>query len=343
MTDETKKPETSHHPETDPQRKDKNYYGIPPIKRAHWTWQIYVYFWVGGIGAGSHLISVIGQLLGWRDEAFFRTTRYTTLVAMVISPALLIWDLGRPERFLNMLRILKLRSPMSTGSWALSIFGSMSGLIATKQAADDGLLGDNLVSRLTKLLPARLVSIVALPFGLYVGAYTGILLIATSVPMWAKNWLLMGPTFLSSAVSSGLSWTSLILHLGNWGESKTLGALKRAERIVLVIEAALIAASLFKMGKWSKPLFSKGLGPLFVGGTLIGGIAVPLALLSGKESRNRSILASILVLVGGFLFRYVMVVGGRESADDPESYFSFAKKDGGRPEVSDEGSGGGSE
>ncbi|MGH3086256.1 MAG: NrfD/PsrC family molybdoenzyme membrane anchor subunit [Rubrobacteraceae bacterium] len=332
MIDETK---TSHHPETDSKREDKNYYGIPPIKHAHWTWQIHLYFWIGGIGAGSHLLSVIGQFLGWRDEAFFRTTRYTTLAAMIISPILLIWDLGRPERFLNMLRILKLRSPMSTGSWALSVFGSMSGLIATKQAADDGLLGDNVLSKLARLIPARLVSVLALPFGLYVGAYTGMLLIATSVPMWARNWLLMGPTFLSSGVSTGLSWVSLVLHLGRWGEGKTLSALKRAEKAMLVIESILIAATLIRTGKWAKPLFSKKLGPLFVGGTLLGGISAPLALLSGKESRKRSILASVLVLVGGFLFRYVMVAGGRDSADDPEAYFSFAKKDGGRPEVSE--------
>ncbi len=342
MTDEKRRngnPETSRHPETDPERGDKNYYGIPPIKRAHWTWQIYVYFWIGGIGAGSHLLATLGHLLGWKDEAFFRTTKYTTFAAMTISPVLLVWDLGRPERFLNMLRILKLRSPMSTGSWALSIFGSMSGLVATKQAAEDGLLlGDNFASRLAKLIPDRFISVLALPFGMYVGSYTGILLIATSVPMWARNWLLMGPTFLSSAVSSGLSWTSLVLHLGNWGEGKTLGALKKAEKAVLIIEGVLIAASLVRMGKWSKPLFSKKLVPLFVGGTLIGGIAAPLVLLFGKESRERSILASVLVLVGGFLFRYVMVVGGRDSADDPESYFSFAKKDGGRPEASEEDS-----
>lgn len=333
MTDETHR---DGKPETDPERGDKNYYGIPPIKRAHWTWQIYVYFWIGGIGAGCHLLATLGHLLGWKDEAFFRTTKYTTFVAMVVSPVLLIWDLGRPERFLNMLRILKLRSPMSTGSWALALFGSFSGLVATKQAAADGLLlGDNFASRMAKLIPDRLISVLALPFGMYVGSYTGLLLAATSVPMWAKNWLLMGPTFLSSGVSTALSWTSLVLHVGRWGDGKTLGALKKAEKMMLVIEAVLIAASLVRMGKWSKPLFSKKLGPLFVGGTLIGGVIVPLALLFGKETRERSILASILVLVGGFLFRYVMVVGGRDSADDPEAYFSFAKKDGGRPEVSD--------
>lgn len=312
-------------------RDDRGYYGIPPIKASHWAWQIYIYFFVGGVGVGAHLASVMGQLFGWRDAAFFRVCRYTTVVAMVISPIMLIWDLGRPERFLNMLRIVKLRSPMSTGSWALSAFGSLAGAVATKQAAEDGLLGENVVSKLAKLIPAGVISVASLPIALYVGAYTGILLIATSVPLWARNWLLMGPLFLSSAVSTGLSWVSFVLRLGDWGEARTLYALRKAERVVLVVEAALLAASLIRTGKWAKPLFSKRLGPLFVGGTIVGGILAPFVILTGRETRNRSLLASALVLVGGYILRYVMVRGGRDSANDPDEYFSFTKK--GRAEV----------
>src|SRR5215210_4582204 len=201
--------ETSHHPRTDPQRDDKWYYDIPPLKPAHWAWEIWLYFWLGGIGAGAHLASVAGQLLGWKDKAFFRASRYTVLVTMLISPVLLILDLGRPERFLNMLRILKLRSPMSLGSWALFVFGNLGGLIATSQAAHDGLLGRGTIPRLIRaFIPERLLSILALPFALFVGAYGGILIAATSVPMWARNWFLMGPTFLASAISTGLSWLS---------------------------------------------------------------------------------------------------------------------------------------
>src|ERR671920_1744733 len=137
-----------------------NYYGIPPIKRAHWTWQIPIYFWLGGLGAGVQLFATVAQLLGHRDEALTRVSRYTVLFTMLVSPVLLIWDLGRPERFYNMLRILKLRSPMSLGSWALSVFGSLGGLIATSQAAHDGLLGRNLLSHLViRLVPARLLTV----------------------------------------------------------------------------------------------------------------------------------------------------------------------------------------
>jgi formate-dependent nitrite reductase membrane component NrfD len=321
--------ETSHHPRTDPEREGRDYYGIPPIKEHTWTWEVPVYFWLGGIGAGSHLVSTVAQLLGWKDRAFFRASRYTVLVTMILSPILLIMDLGRPERFYNMLRIVKLRSPMSTGSWALTIFGVLSGLIAAAQAARDGLLGrDNILVRLVKtLIPDRLLSVVALPVGLYVGLYSGILLSATSVPMWARNFLLMGPTFLSSGLSTGLSAISFILHLGDWGERRTLEALRRTERIALVIEGGLLAASLARMGRWGKPLYSKELAPLFLGGTVLGGILAPLALLSGRESRSRGLLASILALIGGLALRFAMIEGGRLSARDPQATFTFARRE----------------
>ncbi len=319
------KVETSHHPETDPKRDDKYYYGIPPIKRAHWTWQIPIYFWLGGIGAGTQLFATVAQLLGHRDEALTRVSRYTVLFTMLVSPVLLIWDLGRPERFYNMLRILKLRSPMSTQSWSLFAFGNLGGLIAVRQAAEDGLLGDNFLSHLVvRLVPARLLMVLSLPFGLFVGFNTGNLVSATSVPIWARNWMLMGPTFLTSGLSTALSWLSFVLHLGHWGEKKTLRVLHRAEKAVILIEAALIGASLIRMSKWSKPLFSKEVAPLFVGGTLIGGILAPFVLLSGGERRSRSMLASVLALAGGLAFRFAIIRAGRKSADDPEAYFTFA-------------------
>jgi formate-dependent nitrite reductase membrane component NrfD len=319
------KVETSHHPEADSRRDEKNYYGIPPIKHAHWTWQIPVYFWIGGIGAGVHLFATVAQLLGHEDRALVRTSRYTVLLTMILSPVLLIWDLGRPERFYNMLRIVKLRSPMSTQSWSLFIFGNLGGLLAVRQAAEDGLLGRNFLSNLLiRLVPERLLAVLALPFGLFVGFNTGNLISATSVPMWARNWLFMAPTFLTSGLSTALSLLSLLLHLGHRGEKKTLRALRRAEKATLVLEAILFAASLARMSRWSKPLFSKKVAPLFFGGGMLAGIVAPMALLFGRESRSKSVLASTLVLLGGLAFRFAMILGGRISADDPEAYFTFA-------------------
>src|SRR4028119_1799374 len=230
--------ETSHHPKTDSQRKDKDYYSIPPIKKAHWTWQIPVYFWIGGIAAGVQLFTTLANVLGHKAGALPGSGRYTSLVAMILSPILLIWDLGRPERFLNMMRIWKLRSPMSNQSWALVAYGNLSGLLAARQAAEDGLLGRNFLSRLLlRLVPERLLSVLALPFGLFVGFNTGNLISATSVPIWARNWALMAPTFLASGTSTALSWLSLVLQLTRSGKPKTHHALHRAEKATIVIEA----------------------------------------------------------------------------------------------------------
>jgi formate-dependent nitrite reductase membrane component NrfD len=142
--------------------------------------------------------------------------------------------------------------------------------------------------------------------------------------MWARNWLFMAPTFLTSGLSTALSLLSLVLHLGHRGEVKTLRVLRRAEKATLILEATLFAASLARMSRWSKPLFSKEVAPLFVGGGILAGIAAPMALLFGRESRSKSILASVLVLLGGLAFRFAIILGGRISADDPEAYFTFA-------------------
>ncbi len=321
--------ETSHHPKTDPKQDKKGYYGIPPIKHAHWTWQIPVYFWLGGITAGVALFTAVSKLVGKEDPAVTRLGRYFSVLSMMLSPVLLIWDLGRPERFLNMMRIWKLRSPMSNQSWSLVAYGNVSGILMLKQAAEDGFMGKGALPRLVaRLVPDRVLQVLALPLALFIGSNTGTLLSATSVPIWARNWMLMGPTFLASGVSTGLSFISLVLNLLRTGRRDTHHTLQRAEKVMLLAETGLIVASLARMSRWGKPLYTGKVGVLFIGGTLLGGIVAPLALLfSGNETRNKSMLTSVLVLLGGLAFRFALVLAGRKSADDPQAYFSFARGD----------------
>lgn len=328
------RPQTSHHPRTDPEREDRGYYDIPPIKEHTWTWEVPVYFWLGGIGSGAHVASTVASFTGHEDEAFYRASRYITLVCMILSPILLISDLGRPERFYNMLRIVKWRSAMSMGTWGLTLFSMLSGFVAASQAAKDGLLlgRENLLARTMMALPRRVLSVAALPFGFFVGAYTGVLIALTSTPMWARNAVLMGPTFLASALSTGLSAISLVLHLANQGERDSLESLRKAERGAIVVEGALLLASLVSMGRWGRPLYSKRLAPLFFGGTVLGGIVAPFLLLGreegdGHEGRGRGLLASTLALLGGYLLRYTIIEGGKHSARDPQATFSFARKE----------------
>ncbi|HZY65218.1 MAG TPA: NrfD/PsrC family molybdoenzyme membrane anchor subunit [Rubrobacteraceae bacterium] len=320
--------ETSHHPRTDSERRDQGYYGIPPIKEHTWTWEVPVYFWLGGIGSGAHVVNVIARLVGHDDKALIRAGRYTTLICMLLSPLLLISDLGRPERFYNMLRIAKWRSPMSMGTWGLSAFASLSGLVAASQAAEDGLLGrQNFLARLLSALPDRLIGTLAAPFGVFVGAYTGLLIALTSTPIWARNAVLMGPLFLASAMSTGLSAISFVLHLFGAGQEKTLEGLRRAEKSSLLLEGGLLAASLYQMGPWGKPLRTGKVGAWFFGGTVVSGLLAPFVLLQGRESRGRGLIASLLVLIGGYILRRTIIDAGKLSARDPQATFTFARQE----------------
>jgi formate-dependent nitrite reductase membrane component NrfD len=99
----------------------ESYYGLPALKPPVWTWEVPLYFFVGGIAGVSSCIAFIADLFR-ADPALVRLALWIGLAGAAICPVLLIADLGRPSRFLNMLRVFKLRSPMSMGVWILVAF-----------------------------------------------------------------------------------------------------------------------------------------------------------------------------------------------------------------------------
>src|SRR5258708_9386427 len=192
------------------------YYNVPLIKKATWSWEIMLYFFLGGLAGGSCLVSTLADLLGSvKDAALIRAGRFIALICMIISPILLIKDLGRPGRFHHMLRILKLRSAMSLGTWAITVFGICCGLTTAHQLAKDGLLNwFPLLARFMKAFPVKVIEVIGSVFGLVVASYTGVLLSATAVPVWARARPLLGPLFLSSVLSTALASLSFLLSLG---------------------------------------------------------------------------------------------------------------------------------
>src|SRR5438067_8422987 len=110
----------------------RSYYGRPVLKEPVWTWEIPAYFFTGGIGGASSVLSLAAKLFG--NEKLSRTALYIGAVADAISPALLISDLGRPERFHHMLRVFKVTSPMNVGSWILLVNGGASNTAAVLEA-----------------------------------------------------------------------------------------------------------------------------------------------------------------------------------------------------------------
>ena len=114
-----------------PPAKPQSYYGQPIIKEPVWSPEIAWYLFVGGLAGASAPMAWLAEARG--NQRLARRGWLVALLGAMISPVLLIKDLGRPGRFLNMLRVLKVTSPMSLGSWILSGFGTATGLAVVQE------------------------------------------------------------------------------------------------------------------------------------------------------------------------------------------------------------------
>ncbi len=124
---------TGYAPDAARELQEPGYYDYPVLKEPFWGWEIILYFFFGGLAAGCYVLASIAALFGSReDRAVTRAGYYLSLLALLPCPALLIKDLGRPERFLHMLRMFKARSPMSTGGriWRLNLFARTLSLLS---------------------------------------------------------------------------------------------------------------------------------------------------------------------------------------------------------------------
>jgi formate-dependent nitrite reductase membrane component NrfD len=306
----------------------KSYYGVAPIKKPHWKWEIVLYFFLGGVASGAYTIATIAEVVGnRRHRDIVRAGRYVALPCLIASPILLIKDLGKPTRFFNMLRVFKIKSPMSMGTWGLISFSGFAGLSAIAELADQGVARGTILSSLALLLPRRLIGRAGSFFALFVGGYTGVLLSATTVPLWSKNKYLIGPTFISGAVSTGAAAIDLALTMTGKDNDETMSALEETEAVALATEIAMLAAQAATSGKLVDPLLKGKYRTLFIPGVGLG-IVVPFlaqlnGVLRGHRTHGGRVLTSILVLLGGLAIRWSLVYAGKETAEDPEAYFKL--------------------
>ena len=267
------------------------------LKAPDWHLLIVWYFFLGGIAGGAYFTAAIADNFGSpRDKSVFRIGYVLALLLVSICGILLILDLGTPSRFLNMLRAFKFWDPMSIGAWMLGVFGAFAfGSSALSFVGGEG------AARLRRRL-----SLIGTVAGFFIAAYTGVLLSATAMPLWREA-RLMGALFLASGASTGMAAISVLLHL--FGESAGEGytKVKRADRYAILFELVLLAAFLVLLGAAAGPIVSGHLAPLFWGGLVAVGLVIPLALdLFGL--RLPGVVTATLILVGGFILRYVIVM-----------------------------------
>lgn len=282
----------------------------PMIKPAVWTWEVPVYFWFGGIASGASLVGVACDLSG--DGRSAAVARRVALGAALPCAPLLVMDLGRPARFLNMLRIFKPRSPMSMGAWCLVAFSTAAG----------GAAGADLLDRPAT---ARALGGASAGLGLYLGSYTGVLLASTAVPVWARSRLLLGPIFASTALATGAAATRLALVAGGAkAAGPTRQALGTVQTAAIAAELVLSSLNQRRLGRVGEALEQGRAGQLFTAArwAVRGGLALRLGRSRGPWAHH---LASALYLAAGLAFRFGWVQAGRASAGDDEAVASAAR------------------
>ena len=187
-----------------PMKPDRGYYGLPFLKEPVWTWEVPTYFFVGGAAGAAAVLGAAAQLTG-ADRELVSDARWIAAAGSALSAPLLIGDLGRPERFLNMLRVFKVQSPMSVGAWTLAAFGTF---------AAAAVFAEELRKRTN--LPVTIVGdaagLLSAATGLVMSTYTGVLIGATAIPIWAKHASILPIHFGASALSSAVSMLELLGH-----------------------------------------------------------------------------------------------------------------------------------
>ena len=283
------------------------YYGLPLLKKPQWTNAVPVYFFTGGVAGAAAILASAGAITR-ADERLVRDARYLAAIAGAVSPALLILDLGMPSRFLNMLRVFKLRSPMSVGSWTLMAFSSSAAGTAFLDAVNrrNGNAFQFDVLQNTGQFVAAITGAVLI-------TYTGVLIGATAIPVWNENARMLPMHF----ATSGLSAAGALLELRGHN-SPTLNAIGIA---TCVAESAVGASIELRRSPALKPLKSGRSGWLTrLGGFLAGPLPLALRLLSLGAGKERSVkfrkIAAASSVAGSMVTRFAWTSAGASSAKD---------------------------
>ena len=291
----------------------RGYAGRPILKPPVWTWEVPLYFFIGGAGGAATVIALAALL----SDPFSSLTRAALALAAIcgaISPMLLISDLGRPRRALNMFRVFKRQSPMSVGSWALFVYGTASAAaLFGHELAVWGVGGTGF--RVLILLAAAASAL----GGLVVATYTGVLLGVTAIPVWNERHRIL--PVQSGATGLGTAAAILSLLVPN------AAAPWRLLLIASVAELAIMGLLELDRRPSGRPLHTGPSGQkLRLGGLLTGPVTL-LAGIWGALSADPTfpgstgfaprVSACVAFLAGALLLRIGWIQAGSASAADP--------------------------
>lgn len=285
------------------------YYDRPVLKEPVWIWSIPVYFWVGGSMGAALALGGAAQLAGGEElRPLVRRCRWLATAAGAASAGLLVYDLGRPERFLNMLRVLRPTSPMSVGSWVLAGASTLAG-VAALLARRGGLLGK----------AGDAAGLGAAALGLPLAGYTAVLLGTTAVPFWQEARRGLPVLFIGSSMSSAASF----FDLGGLTrrERRAVHAFGTAGKVVELAAMAAIEHGTSRVERVGRPLHEGVSGALWTAAKALTAASLLASILPGR-SRRRTLAAGLLGTAGALALRFAVVQAGKASAHDPRASFA---------------------
>ena len=304
-----------------PKPASASYHGNPVLKPPTWTWQVPLYFFVGGLAGTSAVIALAAHLFG--NAGLIRAGLWIGFSGALISAPLLIADLGRPARFLNMLRVFKPRSAMSVGAWTLSGFACAVGVAVVCHELILAGFGNDLL-----LVLEWVAEIGAALTGLILASYTSVLLGVTAIPVWSENRKLVPVVFLTG----GLGSAAAVLEF--------LGFLVPVTQFIGIVASAvetLVEIIIELRGRYvDRPLREGVVGWLTRTGALLAGPTSLLLRIFWGHSSMARYLAAVCFVSGALISRYAWIAAGRVSSRDPQALFQIQRVDpqpGTRPTV----------
>ena len=288
-----------------------SYYGRPVVKASPWEHDIPAYLFMGGVAAGSSLLSAGADLTG--RPVLRRTGRLAALVGLMLSMVALVKDLGRPERFHHMLRVAKPTSPMSVGTWLLTAYGPFVGLAAVGEMRHllPRRLRDGLVGKAVGLSarPAGLAAAVVAPT---IASYTAVLLSDTATPTWHDAHRHLPFVFVGSAAAASGGLAMLAAPVAEAAPARRLavgGAL-----LELAVEHRMEKA----MGLTAEPLHEGHAGQLMRASKALTVAGTLGAALLGRRSRTAAAVSGAALMAGSACLRFGVFEAGQNSARDPK-------------------------
>ncbi len=276
-------------------------YGRPIIKEPVWTPEIPWYFYTGGLAGASAGLALLSDLRG--EHAAARRAWVTALAGAIASPALLISDLGVPSRFLNMLRMFKLTSPMSVGSWILAGFGAAT-VPATLHALTGGRLG----------AAGRVAQVFSAALGMPLSSYTAALVANTSVPVWHHARYELPFIFTAGAAASAGAAAVALAPVEQAGAARRLAIGGGA------IETALTLAMEQRLGRvgLGTPYHEGAAGRLAKLATGLTTVGAAVLAARGRRSRAAAVGGAVLITGGAIAERWAVFKAGFQSAARPQ-------------------------